>query len=153
MPLCVFCPSSSAAEWQVGRVEVGQVGWHPAGPAALISKTTEAPQGSSAGAAASPSNQELIEAARSSCCYSNRQHRLAPLRPPITCFGIPVVSRPPPQSSSLHPHCLHSSSPCFCRRGIFLLCMMRLFSRAWISNHRGSRGAGKVVVICATSLQ
>lgn len=28
---------------------------------------------------ASPTNQELIEAARSSCCYSNRQHWLTPL--------------------------------------------------------------------------
>lgn len=55
----------------------------PAGPAALISKTrmslSVAPRLQLLClSSASPTNQKLIEAARSSCCYSNRQHWFTP---------------------------------------------------------------------------
>lgn len=43
-------------------------------PAALISKTKAALRGSSACPQPRQTNQKLIEAAGSSCCYSNRQH-------------------------------------------------------------------------------
>lgn len=58
---------------------------------------------------ASPTNQKLIEAARSSCCYSNRQHWLTPLENMF--FGIPVaVGVAASPSQLLHPHCLQCSS-------------------------------------------
>lgn len=104
---------------------------------------------------ASPANQKLIEAARSSCCYSNRQHWLTPSGKHVfwhPCSRGFFFFKASP-SELLHPHCLQCSSCYFCRQCRFLLCMMHLFSRAWICNHPRSRGSGKVVVIRAMPLQ
>lgn len=71
-----------------------------------------------------------------------------------TCFGIPVaVGFTASPTEFLHPHCLYCASPYFCRRGSFFLCMMHLFSCAWICNHLGSWRSGKVGLIWAMPLQ
>lgn len=79
-PLCCLC--TSRPQWQVARGGgVGQAGLHhPRVPLPWLVK----PECLSVAlqllclSSASPTNQKLIEAARSSCCYSNRQHWFTP---------------------------------------------------------------------------
>lgn len=132
-PLCCLC--TSRPQWQVG--------WGGGGPAALISKTrmslSVAPRLQLLClSSASPTNQKLIEAARSSCCYSNRQHWFTPTWKHVF-FGIPGAvgfSRTPPQSPRTR---IVYTLAFFCRRCRFLLCMIRFFSHTWICNHSRSR--------------
>lgn len=82
--LCVWRDSQCDSQDVCVCVEVGQDGWHPKWvplPSLVKPGGLSVLPGWSSSAYPPPPrpNQNLIEAARSSCCYSNRQHWLTPL--------------------------------------------------------------------------